>query len=100
MNPRVVLQPKRARPFYGRHPWVFAGAIARVEGNPADGDVVDLVADNGNFVARGMYNGRSKIRVRLYSWDPEEALDREFFRKKIQAAVRLRDALGLNSPGG
>jgi 23S rRNA (cytosine1962-C5)-methyltransferase len=99
MNPRAVLQPKRARPFYGRHPWVYAGAVAAVEGEPADGDVVDLVSHTGNFVARGLYNGRSKVRVRLYTWDPGQPLDRDFFRDRLAAAVRLRDLLGLNGPG-
>jgi 23S rRNA (cytosine1962-C5)-methyltransferase len=99
MTPRVVLQPKRARPFYGRHPWVFAGAVAAVEGAPADGDEVDLVSHAGNFVARGLYNSCSKIRVRLYSWQPGQALDRAFFRDRLAAAVRLRDLLGLNVPG-
>src|SRR4051812_13159832 len=99
MNPRVVLQPKRARPFYGHHPWVYAGAVGAVGGEPADGDVVALVSHTGNFVARGLYNGRSKIRVRLYTWDPEQALDRDFFRDRLAAAVRLRDLLGLNGPG-
>jgi 23S rRNA (cytosine1962-C5)-methyltransferase len=97
---RIVLLPKRARPFYGRHPWVFAGAVAAVEGEPADGDVVDLVSDVGHFVARGLYNSRSKIRVRLYSWDPDRPLDDAFFRDRLAAAVRLRTALGLNTPGG
>jgi 23S rRNA (cytosine1962-C5)-methyltransferase len=96
---RVVLLPKRARPFYGRHPWVFAGAVAAVEGEPADGDVVDLVSHTGNFIARGLYNGRSKIRVRLYSWDPAAELDRAFFRDRLAAALRLRAALGLDGPG-
>jgi 23S rRNA (cytosine1962-C5)-methyltransferase len=94
-----VLQPRRARPFYGRHPWVFAGAISRVEGQPADGDVVDLVSDAGQFVARGLYNARSQIRVRLYAWDQAVALDRDFFRDRLAAAVRLRDLLGLHGPG-
>jgi 23S rRNA (cytosine1962-C5)-methyltransferase len=96
---RVTLQPKRALPFYGRHPWVFAGAVAAVEGAPADGDVVDLHAHEGHFVARGLFNGRSNIRVRLYTWDPGVALDRDFFRDKLTAAIRLRDQLGLNGPG-
>ena len=68
---RVVLQPRRARPFYGHHPWVYAGAVAAVEGEPADGDVVDLFSHAGDFVARGLYNGKSKIRVRLYTWQPD-----------------------------
>jgi 23S rRNA (cytosine1962-C5)-methyltransferase len=97
---RVILQPRRARPFYGRHPWVYAGAVAAVEGEPADGDVVDLYSHAGNFVARGLYNGKSKIRVRLYSWSPDVPLDRDFFRTKLETALRLRrDLPGLDGPG-
>jgi 23S rRNA (cytosine1962-C5)-methyltransferase len=97
---RVVLLPKRARPFYGRHPWVFAGAIAAVEGDPPDGAEVDLVSCTGSFIAHGLYNSKSKIRVRLYSWQPDVPLDRSFFRERLQGAIALRDALGLNEPGG
>jgi 23S rRNA (cytosine1962-C5)-methyltransferase len=97
--PRIVLRPRRARPFYGRHPWVYAGAIEAIEGAPADGDVVDLYSHAGNFVARGLYNSRSKIQVRLYTWSEETPLDRNFFRDKIHAAVRLRETvLGLTGP--
>jgi 23S rRNA (cytosine1962-C5)-methyltransferase len=78
---------------------VYAGAIAGVEGEPADGDVVDLYSHAGNFVARGLYNSQSKIRVRLYSWTAEQPLDEAFFRGRIEAAVRLRILLGLNRPG-
>jgi 23S rRNA (cytosine1962-C5)-methyltransferase len=98
--PRVVLQPRRARPFYGRHPWVFAGAVAAVEGDPADGAAVDLYSHAGNFVARGLYNSQSKIRVRLYSWSPDVPLDDAFFRSRLDAAARLRGpVLGLDGPG-
>jgi 23S rRNA (cytosine1962-C5)-methyltransferase len=98
--PRVVLQPRRARPFFGRHPWVYAGAIAAVSGAPADGDEVDLYSHAGHFVARGLYNSRSKIRVRLYSWSPDVSLDRAFFRDRLAAALRLRGPiLGLDGPG-
>ena len=65
MTPSVILKPQRAQPFFGRHPWVFAGAIDRVEGDPADGDEVDLRSTAGGFVARGLFNSQSKIRVRL-----------------------------------
>jgi 23S rRNA (cytosine1962-C5)-methyltransferase len=99
-SPRVILQPRRARPFYGRHPWVYAGAIAAVEGEPADGDVIDLHSHAGQFIARGIYNSRSKIRVRLYSWSPDDALDEEFFAGRLDAAWRLRDQiLGLHAAG-
>ena len=97
--PRVVLHAKRARPFYGRHPWVYAGAVAAVTGNPADGAEVELYSHGGQFVARGLYNSQSKIRVRLYSWDADQPLDREFFHARLQAALRLRGpVLGLDGP--
>lgn len=100
MTARVVLQPRRARPFFGRHPWVYAGAVAVVEGEPADGDEVEVYSHGGHFIARGLYNGHSKIRVRLYTWSPETPLDRDFFAGRLDAAFRLRKMLGLDVPGG
>ncbi len=95
---QIFLKPKRAQPFFGRHPWVFAGAIDRVEGDPADGGVVELRSHVGTFVARGLFNSRSKIRVRLYSWDESEALDEAFFRQRLQWAIDLRHTvLKLNT---
>jgi 23S rRNA (cytosine1962-C5)-methyltransferase len=96
--PIVTLKPKRAQPFFARHPWVFAGAIDRVDGDPADGTEVDLHSSAGNWIARGLFNSQSKIRVRLYSWEPGRTLDRDFFRERIARAVRLRDTLGLRGP--
>jgi len=95
---QVFLKPKRAQPFYARHPWVFAGAVDRIEGEPADGTVVDVRSHVGNFIARGLINSQSKIQVRLYSWDEKVELDREFFRARLQRALRLRhDMLKLNN---
>src|SRR5205807_1518198 len=72
-----------------------------VEAGPADGAEVELVSHAGHFVARGFYNGQSKIRVRLYSWTPDEPLDRDFFRRRLETAIRLRrDVLKLDRPGG
>ncbi|MCS6864592.1 MAG: class I SAM-dependent rRNA methyltransferase [Gemmataceae bacterium] len=99
MIPRVVLKPKRAQPFFGRHPWVFAGALDRVEGTPADGDEVELFSTAGHFIARGLYNSRSKIRVRLYSWAEGVALNRAFFQRRLEEAIALRhNILHLNAP--
>jgi 23S rRNA (cytosine1962-C5)-methyltransferase len=97
-TPKVILKAKRAQPFYGRHPWVFAGAVEGVAGEPADGDEVDLVSHGGNFVARGLYNSQSKIRVRLYCWEPDVELDAKFFRERLARAVDLRHQV-LNLAG-
>jgi 23S rRNA (cytosine1962-C5)-methyltransferase len=97
---RIILRPRRARPFFGRHPWVYAGAIAEVVGQPADGGLVDLYSHAGNFIARGVYNGRSKIRVRLYSWSADTALDRAFFQQRLLDALQLRKTiLHCTGPG-
>jgi 23S rRNA (cytosine1962-C5)-methyltransferase len=97
--PRVVLLPRRARPFYGGHPWVYAGAIAAVEGSPSDGDAVDLYSHAGTFIARGLYNSQSKIRVRLYTTQPDTPLDTVFFRERLARALALRTSLpGLTAP--
>ena len=65
-------------------------AIDRVEGAPADGDVVELISDRDQWVARGVINGQSRIRVRLYTWREAEALDDAFWRRRLEAALRWR----------
>ena len=60
----VFVKPKRARPFFGRHPWVLESAVLRVEGDPAAGDVVDLVTHDGQFIGRGLFKPASRLRVR------------------------------------
>ncbi len=96
--PRLVLKPRRAGPFFNRHPWVFAGAIDRVEGDPVAGDVVDVISNTGNFVARGLYNPVSRIRARLYSWVEDQPLDDSFWRSRIEQAVALRQRLFHGGP--
>ena len=94
---RVVLKPKRARPLFAGHPWVFAQSIARVEGSPEPGDAVEVVSHEGATVGRGLYNPSSAIRARLYRWD-DGPLDDAFWTERLDAAVRLRrDVLGLDA---
>ena len=94
----VFVKPKRARPFFGRHPWVLDSAVLRVDGSPAAGDVVDLLTHDGQFIARGLWNEASRLRVRLYGFSPDEPLDASFWEARLQAAVSLRRQLGLVGP--
>lgn len=96
--PRVLLKPRKARPFFGRHPWVLDSAIDRIEGSPADGDCVDLCSEQGGFIARGIFNSRSRIHVRLYTWNESEPLDEAFWRRRLESALHLRSVLGYDSP--
>ena len=96
----AILKPRRARPFFGRHPWVLDSAIDRVEGEPADGDVVDLQTHDGQFVARGLWNSQSRLRVRLYAFGTPVPLDDALWRSRLAAAVALRKSLGFDDPAG
>ncbi len=95
---QVILKPRKSRPFYGRHPWVLESAVERVVGNPADGDVVDLLNEKQKFVARGIFNSQSRIRVRLYTWDVGEGLTRDWLQKRLTQAVEHRRQLGILEP--
>jgi len=100
MTARIVLQPRRAKPFYARHPWVFPGAIAEMEGAPANGDAVEVYSHGGAFIAHGLYNAQSRLRVRLYSWNFDQPLDEAFFQNRLGQAIRLRrEVLKLSGPG-
>jgi 23S rRNA (cytosine1962-C5)-methyltransferase len=79
---------------------VLDSAIERVEGSPADGEVVDLVSDKGKFIARGVFNSQSRIRVRLFTWRATEALDDAFWQERLKTAVQLRSVLGYDDPKG
>ncbi len=90
---QVILKPGREKPANNRHPWIFSGSISRVEGNPANGDVVDVWNNRARFVARGIYNEKSQIRVRLLTWNPNDLIDEDFWRRRIRRSVAGRQAL-------
>ncbi len=96
--PVVTLKPRKALPFFSRHPWVFAGGIGSVSGSPEVGAEVVLKSHEGQFIARGLYNSNSKIRVRLYSWDKEQACDHSLWQQRIDAAIDLRKSLFEGTP--
>lgn len=91
----VWLKPGREKSLRRRHPWVFSGAVARVDGEPEPGATVDLVASSGDFLARGAWSPSSQIRARVWSFEANEAVDAAFFRRRLARAVESRRRLGL-----
>ena len=96
--PEVVLRKRRALPFFSHHPWLFAGAIERVVGDPQPGGEVRVVSHEGQFIGRGLFNPASQIRVRLYGWEEARPLDRDFWAERIDQALALREHLFAKSP--
>jgi 23S rRNA (cytosine1962-C5)-methyltransferase len=98
MNPsRVVIQPRRSRPFFARHPWVFTGSIGQIEGQPACGEEVRVVSAEGQFIARGLINPAGNLRVRLYRWQ-DAPLDESFWSSALELALGLRRDLRTGDP--
>ncbi|MDX9991307.1 MAG: class I SAM-dependent methyltransferase [Anaerolineales bacterium] len=91
----LILKPGREKSLLRRHPWVFSGAVDQVNGNPASGATVDLIAADGQFLARAAYSPASQIRARVWTFDPDEALDADFFRRRISAALERRATFSL-----
>lgn len=86
-----VFLKKSADSFIKRkHPWIFSGAIEKVEGNPANGETIQIFSSNKTLVGVGSYSPSSQIRVRVWSFNPEEKIDKDFFRKKFLAASQFR----------
>ncbi|MBA2117010.1 class I SAM-dependent rRNA methyltransferase [Bremerella alba] len=93
--PIVKLRPRKAQPFFGRHPWVRDSGIDKVIGKVQDGDVVQLHSDKDRFIAYGLINRNSHLRVRLYSWDQQQPLDDDFWRGRLERAILMRREQGL-----
>ncbi|QDU64626.1 Ribosomal RNA large subunit methyltransferase I [Planctomycetes bacterium Pan216] len=99
--PTVVLKPRRAKPFFGKHPWVFEQAIGKCPKNLEPGASVRLVAEDERFIAYGLFNPNSKIRIRLYSWDEDQPVNGELVLQRLAQAIDFRhQTLGLDDPRG
>ena len=97
MSGTVVLKRSRAKPVNQRHPWIYSGAVERVEGDPVDGDIVDVRDAGNNWLARGYINWQSQIVVRLLTWDQDEQADANFWRRRLDRAIAARQALADDS---
>ncbi len=93
--PTIVLAADREKSLHRRHPWIFSGAIARVDGAPVNGATVALRSANGEFLAWAAYNTDSQISARVWSWQENETIDANFFRRKIGGALAARDTLSI-----
>jgi len=88
---RVILKPGREKSLLRRHPWVFSGAIERVEGTPRSGETVRVESSRGTFLAYGAFSERSQIRVRAWSYDPKAKIDAAFMSDALRRAIAFRE---------
>ncbi|MDA8697465.1 class I SAM-dependent rRNA methyltransferase [Rubripirellula sp.] len=84
------LKPSRQYPFLARHPWVHAHALADTGDHLEAGQVIELLDHDGNWIARGVINPNSRLRVRLYSFDASIAVGDELWQKRLREAIDRR----------
>lgn len=93
---KLWIRGGHVRPVWAGHPWVYAQAVGKVEGEPTAGDFVDVLDPQDNWVGAGFYSPSSAIAARILSRVQGEAIDRAFFRERFARALAFRrDRLGL-----
>ncbi|RHW77282.1 class I SAM-dependent methyltransferase [Colwellia sp. RSH04] len=91
MSSRIYLNVGREKSLVRKHPWVFSKAVSKIKGKPMLGETVDIYDSKGKWLAKGAYSPESQIRIRVWSFDENQEIDRQFFHKKLQNAQNRRD---------
>ncbi|HBA85022.1 MAG TPA: 23S rRNA (cytosine(1962)-C(5))-methyltransferase RlmI [Verrucomicrobia bacterium] len=79
------------------HPWVFSGAVDEWQGDLHCGAVTDVLDHSGVWLARGLLHPESALTIRLCTWNPEQALDADFFALRLDAAIAQRERIFADS---
>ncbi|BEO03455.1 23S rRNA (cytosine(1962)-C(5))-methyltransferase RlmI [Serratia marcescens] len=91
MTVRLFLAKGREKSLLRRHPWVFSGAVQRVEGKAHSGETIDILDSQGKWLARGAYSPESQIRARVWTFQQNEEINIDFFIRRLQQAQSWRD---------
>ncbi|HGW6116951.1 23S rRNA (cytosine(1962)-C(5))-methyltransferase RlmI [Serratia marcescens] len=91
MTVRLFLAKGREKSLLRRHPWVFSGAVQRVEGKAHSGETIDILDSQGKWLARGAYSPESQIRARVWTFQKDEEINIDFFIRRLQQAQSWRD---------
>jgi len=89
---QLILKPGRERSLKRRHPWIFSGGIARIDGEPQHGDSVEVRTAGGEMLAIAAYSPQSQIRARVWSWEPC-TIDAAFISRRVTQAALRRSTL-------
>jgi 23S rRNA (cytosine1962-C5)-methyltransferase len=93
---KIYLKSGKDEPVRRRHPWVFSGAINRVEGEPMDGDLVQVFAKSGDLLGVGHFHHGS-IAVRLLDFGAADPTQPDFWQQRLQTAWQVRQLAGLGT---
>ncbi len=92
-RPQLILAPGKEKALLRRHPWIFSGAVKRIVDEPKEGDIVDVISSNGQWMAVGQYQNDSII-CKVLSFDTQ-TVDYVFFEQRLKSAIAYRKRLGF-----
>ncbi|HNS17817.1 MAG TPA: class I SAM-dependent methyltransferase [Bacteroidales bacterium] len=87
------LKPDRERSVLRRHPWIFSGAVGKIDKAAEPGQTMEIVSSSGKWLARGAISPASQIIVRIWTFDPVEEVDETFFQRRLKKAILYRQLL-------
>jgi 23S rRNA (cytosine1962-C5)-methyltransferase len=95
---RLILKKGREKPLKHKHPWIFSGAVERLEGDPGPGETIEIRSFGGEFLAQGAFSPESQIQARVWSWQEDQVISADYFRLKIRQAIRYREKIKYDYP--
>lgn len=90
MESKIILHESRDKSLKRKHPWIFSKAIKEVVNEPSNGADINIYDCNNNFLAVAAYSPNSQIRARVWSFNKDEKIDKDFFKAKILKAYEAR----------
>ena len=96
---KILIKKDRERMWQSGHPWMYSGAVEKIEGNPEAGSVVEVYNWKKEFIGYGHYNKNSKIMVRMLEKDVDKKIDLNWYSEKVREAYALRKMINIDSDG-
>ena len=95
---KVILKSGREKSVLRRHPWVFSGAIDKGDAQIKPGETIGVVSHNGKRLALAAYSPHSQIRARIWTFNPDEKINKDFFRERLEQAMTMRNRCLAGNP--
>ena len=96
---KIFIKKDREKMWQSGHPWMYSGAVEKIEGNPEAGSVVEVYNWKKEFIGYGHYNKNSKIMVRMLEKDVDKKIDLNWYSEKVREAYALRKMINIDSDG-
>jgi 23S rRNA (cytosine1962-C5)-methyltransferase len=86
----IILKKGKEKAAILRHPWIFSGALDKIKGSPANGEIVAVWSASKEFLAYGYFNDQSRVALRLMEWDQDVTIDEAWYAKRLEKAIASR----------